>query len=431
MYQSPRGTTDILPPEQPYWYFIEQKAIEISRLYGYERIETPVFEDTGLFTRGVGEATDIVQKEMYSFDDKGGNNITLKPEGTAPVCRAYLERGMHNLPQPVKLCYMTPIFRYERPQAGRLRQHHQFGCEAIGEDDPLLDAEIIDIAWKLFASLGLKKLTVKLNSIGDKQCRPQYLAVLKEYYSKHVDELCPDCKVRLQRNPLRLLDCKKETCQEIAKAAPQSVNFLCPECDDHFASVKKYLGLLNIPFEIDSRLVRGLDYYTRTVFEVQPEGGGAQSTIGGGGRYDDLIEQLGGKHTPALGFGTGIERIVLNLKKQGVAIPPPPKPDIFIAYMGDPARELALQLADVIRKAGTGVIVSTGRSLKAQLRQANSLGVSQTLILGEDEVKTRTVTVRDMATSQQKCVSFADLPDALNVADKEAWAVGLTSLRSS
>ncbi len=291
MYQAPRGTFDILPEEQPYWRYVEQKAADICRRYGYQRIDTPTFEDTRLFARSVGEGTDIVEKQMYTCEDRGGSLITLRPEGTASVCRAYLEHGFQNRPQPVKLFYFAPIFRYERPQAGRYREHHQFGCEAIGEADATLDAEVIDMAWKLFLSLGISRLSLQLNSIGCRRCRPAYVAALKEYYAAHAQELCPDCRGRLDRSPLRLLDCKKSTCQPVAEKAPRSVDHLCAECQEHFSRLQKYLNLLNLPFVINHRLVRGLDYYTRTVFEIQPEVEGAQSTLGGGGRYDDLIQE--------------------------------------------------------------------------------------------------------------------------------------------
>jgi len=414
LYQAPRGTSDILPEEQPFWRYIEQKAVNICQLYGYERIDSPAFEDADIFIRTIGEETDIVEKEMYTFEDRGGNKLTLRPEGTAPVCRAYIEHGLHNLPQPVKLYYITPIFRYERPQAGRYRQHYQFGCEAIGDADPALDAEVIDVAWRFFASLGLHQLSLQLNSIGCKQCRPQYLAALKDYYTKYRHNLCPDCKTRLERNPLRLLDCKKPGCQQLADSAPRSVDYLCPQCKEHFDRLKRYLGLLEIPFEVNHRLVRGLDYYTRTVFEIQPEAEGAQSTLGGGGRYDDLIEELGGKPTPALGFAIGIERIILNLKKQGISVPPLPQPQVFIAHIGDDARVEAIKLATRLRQAGTGVIEAIGnKSLKAQLRQANTLGVRHTVIIGEDEIKTGTVILRDMTTGEQKTMPLGQLEGEL------------------
>ena len=414
MYQAPRGTSDILPEEQAYWHYVVQRAAHACQLYGYERLDTPVFEDTGLFIRTVGEGTDIVEKEMYIFEDRGGDKLTLRPEGTAPVCRAYLEHGLHNAPKPAKLYYITSIFRYERPQAGRYRQHHQFGCEAIGDDDPALDAEVIDIAWQFFRSLGLRQLSLQLNSIGCKQCRPAYLTVLEGYYAHHAHELCPDCKTRLRRNPLRLLDCKQPSCQQIASSAPRSIDHLCPQCEEHFGKLKRYLSLLELPFEVNHRLVRGLDYYTRTVFEIQPEGGGSQSTLGGGGRYDDLIQELGGKPTPALGFASGIERIILNLKKQNVSIPPLPGPQIFIAHIGDEAREAAVRLAASLRQAGIGVIGATAdKSLKAQLRQANSLGAHYTVIIGEQEVKGDVVVLRDMTTAQQKTIPLAQLEKEL------------------
>ena len=414
MYQAPRGTSDILPEEQAYWRYIEQKVANICQLYGYERIDCPAFEDTGLFTRSVGQGTDIVEKEMYTFADKGGNKITLRPEGTAPVCRAYLEHGLHNLPQPVKLYYIAPIFRYERPQAGRYRQHYQFGCEAIGDDDPTIDAEVIDLAWQFFLCLNLRHLLLQLNSIGCKQCRPGYLSVLKDYYADYRGGLCADCKTRLKRNPLRLLDCKKPSCQQAANSAPRSVDHLCPQCDTHFNRLKGYLKLLEIPFEVNHRLVRGLDYYTRTVFEVQPEVGGAQSTLGGGGRYDDLIEELGGKSTPGIGFAIGIERIILNLKKQDISVLPLPRPQVFIAHIGDEAREEAIKLASRLREAGTGIMVATGnKSLKAQLRQANNLGVRYAVIIGEEEVRSNTVSLRDMTTARQKTVPTGELLELL------------------
>jgi histidyl-tRNA synthetase len=389
-------------------------VVNICQLYGYERIDVPAFEDTGLFSRSIGEETDIVQKEMYTFEDRGGNKITLRPEGTAPVCRAYLEHGMHNLPQPVKLYYIGSIFRYERPQAGRYRQHYQFGYEAIGDDDPALDAEVIDMAWQFFSSLNLRHLSLVLNSIGCKQCRPEYLAALKSYYANYINGLCSDCKTRFDQNLLRLLDCKKPVCQQIADSAPRSTDYLCPQCDDHFNRLKRYLGLLEIPFEINHRLVRGLDYYTRTVFEVQPEAEGAQSTLGGGGRYDDLIEELGGRPTPAIGFAAGIERIILNLKQQGISVPTLPRPQVFLAYIGDDAREEAIKLAARLRKDGIGVIEAVGnKSLKAQLRQANNLGASHAVIIGDEEVKNGTVILRDMTTSEQKTAPATKLQEQL------------------
>ena len=414
MYNAPRGTTDILPEEQAYWHYIEEKMAYISQLYGYERIETPIFEETQLFVKGTGDTTDIVQKEMYTFDDRSGNSLTLKPEGTPSVCRAYLEHGFQNLPQPVKLYYYSPIFRYERPQAGRFREHHQFGCEAIGEADAFLDAEVIDMGWQFLISLGLKNTLLFINSIGCPECRPKYLEVLRGYFTNHVNELCPDCRTRLERNVLRLLDCKQPGCQQVANQAPKSIDYLCLPCADHFQALKNYLGILEIPFEVNQRLVRGLDYYTRTVFEIQPEEEKAQSTIVGGGRYDGLIETLGGKPTPGIGFATGIERIVLNLKKQNIAVPSIPTPKVFIACLGDTARNEAMKITAKLRRQGIGVISATSaKSLKAQMRQANNLNISRAIIIGDDEMAAGTVILRDMVTSQQETVKIAELPGSL------------------
>lgn len=412
MYRAPRGTTDILPQEQVYWRYVEQKAAHICQLYGYERIDVPVFEDAGLFNRSVGEGTDIVDKEMYTFEDRGGNKLALIPEGTASVCRAYLEHGMHNLPQPVKLYYLASMFRYERPQAGRYRQHHQFGCEAIGSEDPALDAEVIDTAWQFCRSLDIGQFLLSLNSIGCKECRPTYLASLKEHYDGRADMLCPDCKIRLVKNPLRLLDCKQASCQPVADSAPKSIDYLCQACNEHLRQLQKYLGLLGIPFELNHRLVRGFDYYTRTVFEVQPQGGGSQSSLCGGGRYDGLIEELGGKPTPAVGFAAGLERLILSVKEQKVTVPPLAKPQVFIAYLGDDARDTAVKLAASLRRAGIGVIEAMGsRSLKAQLRQANNLAIPKAVIIGEEEVKGGMVILRDMMTASQETVPIEQLPN--------------------
>ncbi len=406
MYKAPRGTSDILPREQGYFRYIEERAASLCQLYGYERIDTPVFEDARLFIRTIGPGTDIVEKETYTFDDRSGQAMTLRPEGTAPICRAYIEHGMHNLPQPVRLYYFASIFRYERPQKGRYRQHQQFGVEAIGDGDPALDAEVIDVAWQFFDSLGLGNLSLQLNSIGCKLCRPAYLDGLKWHYSAHIDRLCADCKARLRKNPLRLMDCKKPSCQDIAQSAPRSIEHLCPQCKEHFESVVKYLLLLGIPFEKNHRLVRGLDYYTKTVFEIQPQGEeGAQSAVGGGGRYDDLIEELGGKPTPAIGFAVGIERIVLNMKQQGMIPPVPSAQRVFVAYLGDEAKAEAVKLTAELRRGGIAVICNLGdRSLKAQSRQADTLGAAYTLIIGEEEVSSGTVMLRNMEKGEQQKV---------------------------
>ncbi|MBI4287209.1 MAG: histidine--tRNA ligase [Chloroflexi bacterium] len=405
MFKAPRGAADVLPSEQRYWRYIESNAVAQCSLYGYHRIDTPIFEDAGLFVRTIGQGTDIVEKETYTFQDRGESLLTLRPEGTAPVCRAYIEHGMHNQPQPVKLYYFSSIFRYERPQSGRYREHHQFGYEAIGEADPALDAEVIDMAWQLYGSLGLTGLSLVLNSIGCRECRPRYLETLKRYYSEHLPQVCPDCRVRYEKNPLRLLDCKQESCQPVAGAAPRTADYLCAECSNHFASLQKYLGALGIALQVNHRLVRGLDYYTRTVFEVQPQEEGAQSTIGGGGRYDGLIQELGGQPTPAVGFATGIERIVLNLKRQNVEPPRTPSPSVFIASLGEAARSESVGIAGALRKSGIGALQGLGgKSLKAQLRQADAWGASFTIILGDDELRQGVVLIRDMKGGEQRSV---------------------------
>lgn len=414
-YQAPRGTYDILPQDQAHWRFVEEKIRTVSQLYGYQRIDTPVFEDAHLFVRSIGEGTDIVEKEMYTFEDRGGRPLTLRPEGTASVCRAYLEHGMHNLGQPVKLYYVAPLFRYEAPQAGRFRQHWQFGVEAIGEGDPSLDAEVIEMCWVLYERLGLSGLVLKINSIGCRQCRPHYLEVLKAYYTERVGQLCPDCRRRAERNTLRLLDCKNEACMHLTERAPRTVDYLCTECGEHFEKLERYLKTVGLGFDIDHRLVRGLDYYTRTVFEIQPSGAkGAQSTIGGGGRYDNLMEELGGKPTPAIGFGTGLERIILNLKQQDVHVPPLPRPDVFVAFMGEEAKRKALEYGAAMRRRGISCVLSFGdRSLKAQLRQANSLGVTHAIIIGEDELKDGVVALREMAGGAQRRLTLDEVIKSL------------------
>lgn len=410
MYKAPRGTADILPEEQAYWRYVESKATALCRLYGYQRLDTPAFEDAGLFSRSIGEGTDIVTKEMYVFEDRSHNMLALRPEGTAPVCRAYLEHGLGNLPQPVKLYYFAAIFRYERPQAGRYRQHYQFGFEAIGEADPALDAEVIDMAWQFFKSLGLSDLYLYVNSIGCRECRLAYLKNLKSYYSKRVDKLCKDCQTRFEKNTLRLLDCKQPTCQEAADGAPKSADSLCAECGAHFEAVKKYLDSLGLPYQVNHRLVRGLDYYTKTVFEIQPPGEGSQSALGGGGRYDDLIEELGGESTPAIGFASGMERVVLNLKRQKVAVPDAQKPDVFIACMGEQAKLEGVKLASALRREGVAVAGAlSDRSLKAQLRQADSLGSKYAAIIGDEEIRSGSVTLRDMVTGEQQSVATGEL----------------------
>jgi len=411
MYQAPRGTQDILPADQPYWQRILETAAELAQAYGYSRIDTPIFEETSLFERGVGEGTDIVEKEMYSFEDKGGMPITLRPEFTAGVMRAYIQHGMRTWPQPVKLYTTGPIFRYERPQAGRYRQHHQFNVEAIGEQDPALDLEVMSIAWHLYTRLGFGGLSFQLNSTGCPQCRPGYLGALVEYYRPHERAICDDCRRRLVRNPLRVLDCKKESCQPIIAEAPHITDHLCAECADHFARLRHYLDLVGRAYKLNHRLVRGLDYYTKTVFEVWASGIGAQNALCGGGRYDGLVEELGGPPTPGVGFASGLERIVMLMKAQQIEPPRPESPPFMVAYWGEAAKDAAVRLADDLRMAGVGAFLSFGdRSLKAQLRQANRSGSRFVIIIGPDELAADQITVRDLRARQQEVVARSAFP---------------------
>ena len=414
MFKAPRGTRDIKPQEQKYWRYVEQRAAGLSRRFGFHRLDTPVFEDSRLFVRSVGESTDIVEKETYTFQDRGGDSLTLRPEGTAPVCRAYLESGMHSLPQPVRFYYFCPVFRYDRPQAGRYRQHHQFGVEVIGDGNPLVDAEVVQVGWNLMADLGLKDLSLALNSIGDSRCRPAYVKSLRAYYSAHRHRLCLDCRNRLEHNPLRLLDCKKESCRPLQEEAPASADHLCNECQEHWDSLRGYLKVMDIPYRVDHRLVRGLDYYTRTVFEIMPPQEGAQSTLLGGGRYDGLIEQLGGRPTPGVGFASGMERLILNVQRQAVEVPDEEGSRYFIATLDEKGAEASIKLASRMREAGVGVIQGTwGRSLRGQMRSANSLGVPQVIIIGEEELATGALTLRDMASGDQATLPMEEFLGSL------------------
>jgi len=398
VFVAPRGTMDILPEEQPYWNYLYRHIAEVVEVFGYQRIDVPVFEDTDLFARGVGEGTDIVDKEMYSFQDKGGRDLTLRPEFTAGVVRAYLQHGMKTWPQPVKLYTVGPIFRYERVQAGRYRQHTQFDIECIGELDPAVDYEVISLAWELYSRLGFAGLGLQVNSTGCPRCRPGYLQRLVTYYEGHRDDICDNCKRRLERNPLRLLDCKNPECQPIIVEAPHIDRFLCDECEGHFLRLRRYLDVVGRPYTVNHRLVRGLDYYTKTVFEVWAAGIGAQNAICGGGRYDGLAEQLGGEHTPGIGFGSGMERLVLTLKEQGIEVPGVPVSQVALVYRGEEAKERAVQLVDGLRREGIRAGLTFGdRSLRAQLRAADREGVRYVLIVGDEELARGEVTVRDMA----------------------------------
>ncbi|MDZ7372466.1 MAG: histidine--tRNA ligase [candidate division KSB1 bacterium] len=387
-FKAVRGTRDVLPEEWPYWEHIERAIGRVTSLYGYKRIATPILEETGLYVRGVGQGTDIVDKEMYTFQDRGGRSLSLRPEFTAGIMRAYLENGLHVHPKPVKLYAIGPIFRYERPEAGRYRQHTQFNVEAIGEQDPALDFEVIALALHLFREIGISGTRLQLNSTGCPRCRPQYVRRLVEYYKPRLELVCSDCRRRYERNPLRLLDCKVEQCQPVIAQAPDIREHLCGECREHFEALLSYLEAAAIPYEVNRRLVRGLDYYTKTVFEVWVQGIGSQNAICGGGRYDGLIEELGGPPTPGIGFGSGMERLVLTLQEQNVAVATPQRPAVFAAYLGPEAKRAALEIVQALRAEGIPSLISFGeRSLKAQLRDAHRAGACVAIVLGEEELR--------------------------------------------
>ena len=402
-YKAPKGTRDILPEQSYQWQFLEARIREIVKKYGFLETRTPVFEHTELFLRGVGETTDIVQKEMYTFLDKGERSVTLKPEGTAGVVRMYVENNLFGETQPTKMFYLySPTFRYERPQAGRLREHHQFGVEFFGASKPTADAECIAVATELLKSLGCGGLTVRLNSIGDPNCRPQYHEALKGYLRGHVDELCETCKVRLEQNPLRVLDCKVESCQKVANAAPIISDYLCDECRDHQTQLLRLLDGMGINYVIDPRLVRGLDYYTKTVFEITSDSIGSQSAVCGGGRYDGLVEEIGGPHTPAVGFGLGMERLLLVLENTGYTIEKPLRYELYIASMGEEAQERAFLLANALRLRGVPVEIDhIGRSVKAQLKYADKVGARFVLVLGDDELAKGEARLKRMSDGQE------------------------------
>ena len=411
---APRGTQDILPESAAWWQQVEAAAREIARRFNFKEIRTPMFEHTEVFARGVGETTDIVEKEMYTFMDKGGRSLTLRPEGTAGVVRAYIEHKMHGVSPLQKLYYIGPAFRYERPQAGRYRQHHQFGLELLGSADPGADTEIIGLTIAFYRHFGLKDLEVRLNSIGCPSCRPQYREALISKLKSRKDTLCTTCNERLDRNPLRLLDCKNPDCQAQMKDLPKTVDFLCPECREHFEKVRRYLELNGIKYVLDSTLVRGLDYYTRTVFEIVYRGLGAQDAMCGGGRYDGLIETLGGPPTPGVGVGIGLERLILTLEKQKVFQPQIKPLDVFIVACGEKEREHAVDLAFRLRLYGLSVDFDIlGRGMKAQLKAADRSGAIVAVIIGEEELQNEEVVVKIMQSGTQQNVPLLDIETAL------------------
>ena len=416
-----KGTCDILPDDSYKWQEVEKFMLETSRLYGFKEIRVPVFEHTEVFNRSVGDTTDVVQKEMYTFDDKGGRSITLRPELTAGVVRSAVEKGLVNGALPLKVCYIGGCYRYEKPQAGRLREFHQFGVECFGAGEPAADAEVISLAKSVLNGLGVSKLSLQINSIGCPECRKKYHAALKEFFEAQKDTLCETCKDRLDRNPMRILDCKSPVCSEIAKNAPVMVDFLCDDCANHFEGVKAHLNAMGIEYSVNPHIVRGLDYYTRTVFEFVSNSIGAQGTVCGGGRYDGLVSQMGGPAVPALGFGMGIERLMLVLESEGVTLPEPKTCDLFISVVGSDAAVKASELCAKLRAEGfCAQSEISGRGLKAQMRFANKIGAKFLVVLGDDELNNNKAVLKDMSNSETKEVDLDKLTDALYEALKNS-----------
>ncbi|MEG1963431.1 MAG: histidine--tRNA ligase [Clostridia bacterium] len=410
MINIPKGTKDMLPNEAFKWHYVQNKISNIARRFCINEIRTPVFEHTELFLRGVGETTDIVSKEMYTFLDKGERSITLKPEGTAGVARAFVESSLYANPQPTKMYYFTPVFRYEKPQNGRLREHHQFGIEFFGSPEPMADVEVIMVAKTIFNELGITDLTLNINSIGCPKCRAVYNQVLKQFFAKNIDKMCQTCKERLDKNPLRILDCKEERCTEINKDAPVVLDYLCDDCKNHHNQVMALLDSLNIAYNVNPKIVRGLDYYTKTVFEFVSNKIGAQGTVCGGGRYDGLVEQVGGKPTPAVGFGMGIERLLLTLENLGLPVGVEDCPDVYVAPICEQGKQICLKLVMNLRNSGFSVETDLlSRSLKAQMKFANKLNAKFVVILGEEELQNNNVTVKNMATGETSLVALENL----------------------
>ena len=408
-----KGTLDLLPKESCKTQYIEAAVREIAENYGFLEMRTPVFEHTELFQRSVGETTDVVQKEMYTFEDKGGRSITLRPEGTAGAARAFLEHGLFNDALPQKIYYLTSCYRYEKPQAGRLREFHQFGVESFGAGTPAADAEIISLAHAVFRYLGVQNLTLEINSIGCPECRKKFQEALKAYFESCREQLCDTCKSRLERNPMRILDCKSPVCSEIAAGAPKILDYLCDDCRAHFDAVQKYLQAMDIAFTVNPTIVRGLDYYTRTVFEFVSSEIGAQGTVCGGGRYDGLLEELGGKPMPACGFGMGIERLLLLMEAQGVPFPEPKKCDVYLVSMGEEAGLKAAALAEQLREEGLSAQFDTvGRGLKAQMKYADKIGAAYTVVLGDAELESRRVNLKNMRDGTQTELDLDDFVGA-------------------
>ncbi len=411
---APKGTKDILPDEIYKWYYVEEKFREMAERFGFREIRIPVFEHTELFQRGVGDTTDIVQKEMYTFNDKAGRSLTLRPEGTAGVVRSYIQNGMSSWPQPVKLFYNITAYRYENVQKGRYREFHQFGAELFGAADPGADAEIISFLHLYFMELGIKNLKLNINSIGCPACREKYNRILKDFLRTKLDRLCETCRDRFNRNPMRILDCKVETCQNELTDVPALLDYICDDCREHFEKLKEKLAIMEIPYSVDKRIVRGLDYYTRTVFEFVSENIGSQGTVCGGGRYDGLVEACGGNPTPGIGFALGVERLLLEMESQNIEIPKPEGPDIFIGYIGEKAQRLAEIITLKLRAAGIRCEKDImGRSVKAQMKYANKINARFVVILGDDEVESGKAELKNMATGETKDVHIDTIVDRL------------------
>ena len=403
MINKPRGTEDVLPKDSGLWQKVENIARETAGLFGYKEIRTPVFESTELFQRGVGDTTDVVQKEMYTFEDKGGRSITLKPEGTACLVRSYIENSLYANPQPTKLMYIIPCFRYEKPQSGRLREFHQFGIECFGAENPTTDAEVISLASMFLKNAGVKNVKLNINSIGCPECRGKYNESLKNYFNSNKGDLCETCLERLEKNPMRILDCKSPVCSKIAENAPKMIDYLCEECSNHFDSVKARLDKMGIEYFVNPDIVRGLDYYTKTVFEFTSDALGAQSTVCGGGRYSGLVEELGGKPAEGIGFAVGLERLILIIKSQNEDAEVTQTPDIFFATIGENAEAEAQKLIYELRKMGVYAEQDLcGRSVKAQMKYADKLGAKYSVVLGDDEVANGTANLKNMTDGETK-----------------------------
>lgn len=407
-----KGTQDVLPQDSYKNRFVEQTLAEIAGNYGFREIRTPVFEHTELFNRSVGDTTDVVQKEMYTFMDKGERSITLRPEGTAGAVRAFLEHGLFNEALPQKVFYLTSCYRYEKPQAGRLREFHQFGVECFGAESPAADAEVIALANEIFGFLGVKGLELQINSIGCPTCRAKYQEALKAYFESKKGDLCATCLSRLDRNPMRILDCKSPVCSGIAKDAPVVLDYLCDDCKDHFEKLKKYLDTMNIAYKINPTIVRGLDYYTKTVFEFVATGIGAQGTVCGGGRYDGLCEELGGNHMPALGFGLGLERLMLVLEAQGIKLPEDQKCNLYVAPAGEAASLYAAGLVNDLRAGGMFALFDVSdRGIKAQMKYANKIGAEYVVVIGDNELESGTAKLKNMESGEEMEVKLETLAD--------------------